>query len=192
MQSRYVIDHNYKWFVYMLFGYLDISWACWLLVLSIAFTWEEYTMSYGQVWPSLCVFGRQMLTKHLPLKVSAILAVVPTFCVTIGFIYSHRRDILDSLRRLPNRCSVGAQRWLTRKKPDLPAQDHHLPFNVAPYPEKPAVGKLPGQIAKNLQSTHRPPLLPELDYEMWGRRKQDMRYCACSGATPVDAVCDRV
>ena len=74
---------------------------------------------------------------------------------------------------------------------DPPALDHHLPFNVTSCPEKPTVGKLPDQLAKNLQMTHRPPLLPELDYEMQGRREQDVRYFAC-GAIPVNAVCDRV
>ena len=120
-----------------------------------------------------------------------MLTVIPTLWVTSEFVYSHRWDILDSLQHILNRCLVGVRRCFTRKKLSPPAQDHHLPFNVTSYPKKPAVGKPPGQIARYLQSTHRPPLLPELDYEIQGIWKEDMRYIA-HGTAPVYTVCDKV
>ena len=64
--SRCAIDHNHKWFVYILFGYYDFSWAYKLILVSLSATEEGYVLSYGQVWLPLFAFGGRTLTNYLP------------------------------------------------------------------------------------------------------------------------------
>ena len=84
-----------------------------------------------------------------------------------------------------------ARYLLTGKEPSPTVQDSHLPFNITSYLEEPVLGKPRDQIVMNIRSARQPPLLPELDYAMRGRREPDARFCA-SCAMLVSGIHDKV
>ena len=58
--SRYIIDHNHKWFVYLVFTYLDASWAAYIISGAMKsasgnmyvyglYSGNVYELSFGQV-----------------------------------------------------------------------------------------------------------------------------------------------
>ena len=48
--SRYIIDHNHKWFIYFVFAYLDASWAAYIISGAVRSASDNvYEMSFGQV-----------------------------------------------------------------------------------------------------------------------------------------------
>jgi len=60
------IDRNDRWCIYMLLTYFDIIWAFRVIVKSVYASGEGYVLSYGQVWPPLCVADGKIPIEYLP------------------------------------------------------------------------------------------------------------------------------
>jgi hypothetical protein len=145
-------------------------------------------LSYGQVRVPLCAVYHRMPIEYPPIQLLSLFFTVPTLISTVKFVYSRRLDLYHLLQRLPKLCLAEARYLLTGKVQNPDIQDSHLPFNITSYPERPVLGKPRNQIVTNVQLTHQPLILPELDYAMWSGWGQDARFCA-NYATPVGAVC---
>ena len=83
---RCAIDHNHKWFVYIIFGYFDISWAYKLIDVSVYANWEGYVLSYGQV--------------RLPLRFWQSNADQASACLGVIHIYYDTHSLCDEQVRL--------------------------------------------------------------------------------------------
>jgi len=141
------IDRNHKWWIYCLFGYLDVGWTYQVISLAIPAPEDKYVVSYGQVL--------------------SLFFAVPTLVSAAKFVYFRRLSLLHLLQRLPKLCSAEARYLLTGKEFGPAVQDSHLPLNITSHPERPVLGEPHSQIVTNAGSAHQPPVFPELDYAMW-------------------------
>ena len=101
-----------------------------------------------------------------------------------GLCYLHRWDLLHFLWRLPRSFLAEVVFLLTGivVGPDPPIRDSHLPFNIASYPEKPALGKLHDRAITYVRITPQSLFQLGLGYAALreGARNEDTSPRACS------------
>lgn len=102
------LSSNHKWFIYILFTYLDVSWAIEVIVSSVSASSTTYLLSYGQVL--------------------SLFAAVPPFVLTVKFIYSSRWDLVRFIRHFSRLLLIEMVYLMTGKELDPLAQDNQLPL----------------------------------------------------------------
>ncbi|KAF9785399.1 hypothetical protein BJ322DRAFT_827653 [Thelephora terrestris] len=119
------IDGNHKWFLYLLFAYIDIGWAFNVMVWVFDSYVDGYILSYGQV---LSVFS-----------------AIPPFLLTIEFLYSSRWDLFRFAQSFPRRFWVELVYLATGRKLDRPARNpDHLPLaSISSVPREGSNGSPP-------------------------------------------------
>ena len=129
--SRHIINHNHKWYLYLVFAYLDASWAAYIISRAVySASWGVYVLSFSQVCPLRYPVGSRIPIKSslIACQILSLSATIPPLVSTIRFVYRSHSNLLQFARCLPNLAFAEAKYLILDRTPDVPAQDNHVPI----------------------------------------------------------------